>query len=120
MEARHFTCINCPMGCSLEVREENGELKVSGNTCKRGVDYAKSEVTDPKRTVTSSVFVKGGAHPTVSVKTSSDIPKRLIRDCIRELSGLKVEAPINIGDVIVKNILGTGVDIVATRNVLRN
>lgn len=117
METKNFICINCPMGCSLEVKTENGQITVTGNSCKRGLDYAISEVTDPKRIVTTSVFVNGGNHPTVSVKTSSEIPKDKIFSCIKELSGLKIDAPVRIGDCVVKNILGTGVDIVATRNV---
>lgn len=117
METRNFICINCPMGCSLEVKDENGKLVVMGNTCKRGYDYAISEVTDPRRIVTTSVFVNNGVHPTVSVKTSSEIPKVKIFACIKELSGLKLEAPVKIGDCVVKNILDTGVDIIATRNV---
>lgn len=105
------------MGCSLEVRNENGKLAVEGNSCKRGFEYAISEVTDPRRIVTTSLFVSDGTHPTVSVKTSSGIPKKQIFSCMKRLSGLKVEAPVKIGDVIYKNILNTGADIIATRNV---
>lgn len=117
METRNFICINCPMGCGLEVKNENGKMTVTGNSCKRGYEYAISEVTDPRRIVTTSVFVDNGTHPTVSVKTSSGIPKKQIFSCMKKLTGLKVEAPVKIGDVILKNILDTGADIVATRNV---
>lgn len=117
MENKNLVCINCPMGCGLEVKKDGKDYKVAGNACKRGVDYAVSELTDPRRIVTSSVFVKGGTHTTVSVKTSSEIPKGLIFKCVEELSNIKVKAPVRIGDVIVENILDTGVDILATRRV---
>jgi CxxC motif-containing protein len=76
-------------------------------------------MTNPTRTITTSLFVNGGVHPTVSVKTSREIPKGLIFKCMKEMSGLRAKAPIAVGDVIVKNILNTGADIVATRNVDR-
>lgn len=119
METKNIICINCPLGCMLEVTRDGDSLDIRGNSCKRGIDYGKAEMTNPKRTITTSLFVNGGIHPTVSVKTSSEIPKSLIFKCIKEISGLKVQAPISVGDVIVKNILNTGADIVATRNVDR-
>lgn len=117
---KELTCINCPMGCTLKVEiPENGETKVSGYTCNRGLDYGLKEVTNPRRTVTSTVRVKDGVLPVVPVKTGTDIPKDLIFRCIEELSAVTVSAPVKIGDIIVENILGTGSDIVATRNVDR-
>lgn len=115
METRELTCIGCPLGCSLTVTIENDEIKVTGNTCKRGEAYAKKEVTDPKRIVTSTVRVKGGKGVCVSVKTQTDIPKNKIMECMKELKNVVVEAPIHIGDVIVKDIAKTGVPIVATK-----
>jgi CxxC motif-containing protein len=117
MEVKKLVCINCPMGCSLEVKTDGGKYLVSGNLCKNGIGYALSEATNPARTVTTSLFVDGGTHPTVSVKSSREIPKALIRDCMKELAGIKVKAPVKIGEVIVNNILNTSVDIVATRNI---
>ena len=75
MEKRELTCISCPMGCQMTVYMDNGDIKVTGNTCKRGEIYAKKEVTDPRRVVTSSVRVKNGELIRVSVKTETDIPK---------------------------------------------
>ena len=118
MEERNLTCIGCPLGCSITVRMEGGSvINVEGNTCKRGDDYARKEVTNPTRIVTTTVRVSGGSEAMVSVKTKSDIPKDKIFDCVRALKDVKVEAPVHIGDVICKDIAGTGVDIVATKNV---
>lgn len=115
---RDLICIGCPIGCQLKVKLDGKEVvEVTGNTCKRGEDYAKKECTNPTRIVTSSVYVEGGEIGVVPVKTETDIPKEKIFDCIKALKGIVVKAPINIGDVIVENILGTGVNIVATRKV---
>lgn len=118
MEERHLTCIGCPMGCQLTVHMENGEVKeVSGNTCKRGDIYARKEVTNPTRIVTSSVRVNGGKIAMVSCKTSQDIPKNMIFDCCHALEDVEVTAPVHIGDVLVLNVLNSGADIIATKNV---
>jgi CxxC motif-containing protein len=115
---RDLICIGCPIGCQLQVKLDGKEVvEVTGNTCKKGEDYAKKECTNPTRIVTSSVYVEGGEIGVVPVKTESDIPKEKIFDCIKALKGIVVKAPINIGDVIVENILDTGVNIVATRKV---
>lgn len=116
---RNMVCINCPVGCMLEVAMDEDTVKVSGNTCMRGEEYAVSEIKNPQRMITTSVFVCKGTHPTVSVKTSRAMPKALILSCMSSLKGYKVEAPVRIGDVVAKDILGTGIDIVATRNVDR-
>ena len=120
METRNLICIGCPMGCMIEVKLENGEvISVTGNTCKRGEIYAKKEVTDPTRIVTSSVRVSGSKEGavTVSCKTKSDIPKGKIFDVVRDLKDVTVEAPVHIGDVIKENVAGTGVDMIATKDV---
>ncbi len=118
MEKRELICISCPMGCQMTVyTETGGELRVVGNTCKRGEVYAKKEVTDPRRIVTSTVKVKNGEFARVPVKTESDIPKDKIFDCMKEILNQSVTAPVAIGDIIIKNCAGTGVNIVATRNV---
>ena len=106
-------CIGCPLGCNLTVDMDGSEVvEVKGNTCKKGKEYAVKEVTNPTRIVTSIVRVKNGNIAVVSVKT-----KAKIHDCIKALKDVEVEAPIKIGDVLVSNIAGTGVDIVATRNI---
>ena len=118
MEIRNLTCISCPMGCPITVEMEGEEIiSVTGNTCKRGEVYARKEVANPTRIVTSTVKVRGGAADMVSVKTKEDIPKGKIFECVRALKGVEIEAPVHIGDVVVQNAAGTGVDIVATKNV---
>lgn len=118
MGQRVLTCIGCPMGCTLYVKIEDNQVKgVTGNTCVRGDVYARKEVTDPTRIVTSTVRVSGGSIHMVSVKTKEDIPKDKIFECVRALKGIQVPAPVHIGDIILKNVADTGVDIVATKNV---
>ena len=118
MDETKLTCIGCPMGCPLTVVMNGKEVvSVTGNTCKRGDVYARKEVTDPTRIVTSTVRVSGGSIPMVSVKTKEDIPKDKIFECVRALKGIQIPAPVHIGDIVLKNVADTGVDIVATKNV---
>lgn len=120
MENRDLICIGCPMGCMMTVTMEQEEVTmVTGNTCKRGDTYARKEVTNPTRIVTSSVRVRGGVLPVVSVKTKVDIPKGKIQECMKALQQVEVNAPIEIGDVMIKNVADTGVDIVATKSIER-
>ncbi len=117
MRQEELICIGCPMGCNLTVTEQDGDISVTGNTCPRGVDYAKKELTDPRRTVTSSVKVTDGSAVRVAVKTATDIPKGLIFKCMEEIQAISVKAPVHIGDVLCENIAGSGVALVATKNV---
>ncbi|XCP84883.1 DUF1667 domain-containing protein [Roseburia hominis] len=119
MSKIELTCIGCPMGCPVvvETDENGGIVGVTGNTCKRGDDYARKEVTNPTRIVTSTVKVEGGSLDMVSVKTKSDIPKGKIFECVEGLKGVCVKAPVHIGDVIVADIAGTGVDVIATKEI---
>ena len=118
MEEKKLTCIGCPMGCPLTVTMNGKDVvSVAGNTCKRGDVYARKEVTNPTRIVTSTVRVSGGSIDMVSVKTKEDIPKNKIFECVKALKGIRIPAPVHIGDVILENVADTGVDIVATTNV---
>lgn len=118
MEKRDLICIGCPLGCMITVEMDGSQVvSVTGNTCKRGDDYARKEVTNPTRIVTSIVGVTGGHLDMVSVKTRNDIPKRKIFDCVQALKGVTVKAPVHIGDVIVSNVAGTGVDVIATKEI---
>lgn len=110
-------CIRCPLGCNLSVTTSGGDFIVTGNTCPRGVDYAIKELTNPERIVTGSVAVTGGDFNTVSVKTLKPVPKGLMADVAAQLKGITLNAPVNIGDVVLFDVLGTGSDFVATRNV---
>lgn len=119
METRDLVCIRCPLGCMLSVEMNGSEVvSVSGNTCKRGDEYARKELTNPTRIVTSSVSVLGASSATVSVKTADDIPKGKIFECMKALQGVTLQAPVCIGDVVVKNVAGTNVDVIATKNAI--
>ena len=111
---KEFTCIVCPRGCRLTVDEN---LNVTGNSCPRGAQYAKDELTNPKRMITSFVRVKNREDTVVSVKTSTSIPKAMIFDVMNEINKVGVNAPTHIGDIVIKNVLGTGADIVITKNI---
>ncbi len=118
MAKKEMICICCPLGCMLTVTTETeGNIVVTGNSCPRGVTYAKLETTDPRRIVTSTVRVKNASAPIVSVKTREGIPKDKIIPCIEELADIELEAPVCTGDVIAVNIAGTGVDVVATKSI---
>lgn len=118
MQEKNLICISCPMGCNMTVKIEEGNItSVKGNTCKRGEVYAKKELTNPTRIVTSTVCVEHGICDMVSVKTEYDIPKDKIFDCLKAIKGIKIKAPVKVGDVIVENVVDTGVNIIATRNV---
>ncbi|MDO5047185.1 MAG: DUF1667 domain-containing protein [Anaerococcus sp.] len=115
MEIRELTCINCPIGCQLTVKMQDDQvLSVSGNNCKLGDIYARKEVVDPRRIITSTVALEGGHMPTVPVKTKTDVPKGMIFDIMKEINSLRAKAPVHIGDVLKENICNTGVDLVAT------
>ena len=118
---RELTCVACPLGCSITVEYEGTEvISVTGNTCPRGAEYGRKEVTNPTRIVTSSVLLVNAANgaKTVSCKTKTDIPKDKIFDVVKALKGVSVTAPVHIGDVIIEDVAGTGVPIVATKEVL--
>ena len=118
MNVRELTCINCPLGCSLTVTLDGEKvIKVEGNTCPKGKTYGEKEVINPTIILTSSVMVTDGKLPVVSVKTASDIPKNKIRECAAGLKNITVQAPVKIGDIILENIGGTGVALIATKNV---
>lgn len=118
MKTKELVCIGCPLGCSLKVViSEEGTMEVAGNTCPRGADYAKKELTDPRRIVTSSVKVQGGHLPCVSVKTETDIPKDQIFACVRALKDVVLTAPVEIGKVVAENVAGTGVNVIATKQI---
>ena len=118
---RELTCIGCPLGCSITVTMNGTDVvSVTGNTCPRGDAYARKEVTNPTRIVTSTVRVEGGISPMVNVKTASDIPKAKIFECVSALKNVVVTAPVKIGDVVLSNVAGTGVDVVAAKNIVAN
>ncbi len=120
-EKRELTCIGCPMGCALTVAVDcDTEIRVtevSGNICKRGDAYARREVISPTRLLTTTLPVLQGERATVAVKTNGEVPKALLLDCARALRGVTLTAPIQAGEVVVRDILHTGVDVIAVKTV---
>lgn len=117
-EIRELTCINCPLGCTVRVEMDGDKItSITGNTCNRGEIYARNEVTNPVRVVTSSVRVNGGEQAVVAVKTKEAIPKDKIFNVAEAMKDIILEAPVKIGDVVISNAAGTGIALVATANV---
>ena len=114
---RELTCIGCPIGCALRVEIRGEEITVQGNTCPQGEKYAKAEVTCPMRMLTSTVCLSGGAIGRVPVKTAREVPKERMFDCMAEIRRVRADAPVNVGDVLIRDCAGTGVDVIATRSV---
>lgn len=111
---KELICIVCPQGCRLRV-DESKDYAVTGNRCPRGEAYGRTELENPVRTITSTVAVRGAMYPRCPVKTSAPIPKALIFEAMRTLDGLVLDAPVHLGQVVVRDVCGTGVDFVATR-----
>ena len=112
---KNLICVACPLGCPIEVEIDGTEVvSVKGNTCKRGDEYARTEITNPVRSLTTSVKIEGGVHPVVPVKSLGAIPKGKMFECMDVINSVTFKAPVKIGDVVIENILGLGVDIVAT------
>lgn len=117
---RTFTCIVCPNGCEIEAEYESAEvLSVSGNLCPKGKTYVTQELVDPRRTIATSVRVLGGTLPLVSVRLTGAIPKARIFDVMKEIDRQTLTAPVRIGDVVIKNVLGLDSDVIATKNIER-
>ena len=112
---KELVCIVCPIGCHMEVALDN-DYKATGNQCPRGQKYAVDELTAPKRVVTSTIKIAGGIYNRIPVKTKEPIPKELVFKCMQEINKLEVSSPIKMGDIVLKDVLSTGVDIVATRD----
>jgi len=118
MGNKEVICTVCPMGCNMTVSQDSeGVVSVQGNGCPRGKEYGKKEFINPERTITTSVWIEGGIHPLVSVKTTGPVPKSMIFDVLKELSTVRLQAPVAIGTVVLKDVAGSGVDVVTTRNV---
>lgn len=118
VKTKRMVCIRCPVSCILEVKYTKTKLlQVKSSQCKKGQEYASEELFDPVRILTSTVYVKNGHLPLVSIRTAKPIPKARIFDVMAKLSRTKVSAPLKIGDIIIKNVVNTGVNIIATKNI---
>lgn len=116
---REVICIVCPKGCHLQVSQnkDTGEYEVRGATCDRGMDYGINEVTNPVRVLTSTVQIEGSALVRCPVRTNGSIPKAKIFESMEEINRVRLQAPVRVGDVVIKDIAGTGVELIATRSV---
>jgi len=116
---RELVCIGCPMGCRLEVEEDagaDGGWRVSGSTCARGRAYAVQEVSAPVRTLTSTVRIEGARLPRLPVRTSAPVPKDRLEACMAVIDRVTARHPVAMGQVLVRDLLGTGADLIASRS----
>jgi CxxC motif-containing protein len=116
-EIKELYCVTCPKGCKLAVTMEGEQIIQVAHGCKRGVDYAHEELINPKRMVATSVQVNGGSHPLVAVYTDKPISKTLIRPLLAILREVQVQAPVRMGQIVVEDVLESGVNVVASRSV---
>ena len=116
---RELVCIVCPKGCTMKIEEKDGEISVTGNSCKRGASFAVSEMTEPKRTVCTTVRTVFKDAPVIPVRVSAEIPKDRIFDVMREINAVTLSSPVGRNDVIIKNVLGLGADVIATSGILK-
>lgn len=120
MEQNKIICINCPIGCRMTIQSKDGKItSIIGNACLKGIKYAEEEFINPLRILPTTVKVIGGEFPLVSVKTEEAIPKKLLLEAMAEIAEIKVNAPVKIGQVVRDDLMGTGVSLIATRNVKR-
>jgi len=118
MSEKRFICIICPVGCAVTVKSDSsGNItEILGNKCKKGDKYVRDEFTAPMRVFTSTVGIEGALFPRLPVRTSGLVPKNRIFDCMKEIEKVQVKAPVLVGDKIIADILGLGVDLIATRD----
>ena len=112
-------CIVCPNGCRLSVEESTESPVVSGNQCKRGVDFAMAEITNPTRTLTTTVRTSFPGVPVLPVRTAGEIPKGRIREVMNYINTITINRPLGIGEAVAENIIGLGVNVIATSNILK-
>ena len=112
---RDLTCIGCPLGCALHVWWEGDVVTVTGNSCPRGAAYALSEVTDSRRTITSTIKIEGSYCQRCPVKSERPIPKGLMFEAMKELNAASIKAPVKVGDVVLENVCGTGINFISTK-----
>ena len=111
-----ITCIRCPKGCLVTLDTDNPEGTIKGYSCPNGREYAINELTHPMRTISSTVEIRGGIHPRIPVKTNGDIRKGKSFEVMEEINRISVTSPVKCGDVLLHDVLGTGIDIVACRD----
>jgi CxxC motif-containing protein len=120
VEKKHFTCVICPIGCEIDVELQGSDVvSMTGDKCARGKEFVLQELEEPMRILTTTVRIKGAKWAMLPVRTDKPIPKRLLFRVIKELADIELQAPVKVSDAIIKDIAGTGVNIIATRNMKR-
>ena len=115
---KSYACIICPKGCEITIKTEGTQpISIEGANCNRGMEYVKQELTDPQRTIATLVAVQNGETPLVSVRLTKAIPKAKIFDVVAEIKTVKLTAPVTLGQVVLKNVLGLDSDVISTKNV---
>lgn len=120
MSTKTIVCITCPRGCTMEVTVDGEKMDVTGNFCKRGAEFAKNELTNPMRTICSTVKTSFAAAPVLPCRVSCDIPKDKIFDVMKEINKVIVDKPIRRGDIIIPHVLGLDADVIATSDLLHD
>ena len=113
---KNLICIICPIGCRLTVTGTSDDLKVSGNRCKKGISYAQDEITNPMRVVCTTVKIKGGIHKVIPVKTDKPISEKFKLEVVKAINSIELESPVKIRETVISDLFGTGVNIVAERD----
>ena len=117
---REYTCIICPNGCEIQADVENGKiLSITGNICPKGESYVEQELTDPRRTIASSVRIKGSFLPLCSVRLTKPVPKQAIFSVMEEINKAELTAPVRIGEIVIRNVCGLEADVIVTKNMER-
>ena len=117
VEKKHFTCVICPIGCEIDVELQGSDVvSMTGDKCARGKEFVLEELEEPMRILTTTVRIKGAKWAMLPVRTDKPIPKRLLFRVIKELADIELQAPVKVSDAIIKDIAGTGANIIATRN----
>jgi CxxC motif-containing protein len=121
IEKRHFTCVTCPVGCEVDVELRDGNIvSMKGNRCEKVKEFVVQELKEPMRVLTSTVRIEGAKWAMLPVRTDKAIPKRLFLQAMGELANIDLKAPVHISDVIIKDIAGSGANILATRTMERS
>ena len=119
-EKKHFVCVVCPIGCEIDVIHDGSRIiSMEGNKCEKSAEFVSQELIEPMRILTTTVRIEGSRWPVIPVRTDKSVPKRLLPRIVRQLRRVKLQAPINMLDVVEKDILQTGADIIATRTMPR-
>ncbi len=116
MKDKEMVCIVCPLGCRINVSKHQSDYTVDGNKCPRGKEYGIKELTNPTRVLTTTVKIKDGLLNRLPVKTREAIPKNKVFKCMKIIDCIEIKTPVLVGDIIVKDILNTGVDVIASRS----